>query len=258
MPWYEDWFDSDAYEVVYRQRDSADARRLIDLVERAAQPAAASRVLDVACGRGRHAILLAQRGYRVTGIDLSSNAIRTARRRAREEGLGIDFEVADMRELPFDGAFDGVVNLFTSFGYFDDDREHRLAIAQMARALRPGGWLVQDFLNAPHAEANLVPEDAREIHAEGIGRIEVRQRRWVDGAGGEPRLNKRIELCCFDAPAGEDDTYVFHESVRLLGLDDFAAMYAASGLRLEETFGDYDGGTHGPESPRLILLARRA
>jgi SAM-dependent methyltransferase len=257
MPWYETWFDSDAYEAVYRERNLEDARRLVDLVERVARPAPGARLLDVACGRGRHALLLAARGYRVTGVDLSANAIATARRRAARQELTARFEVADMRDLPYEAAFDGVLNLFTSFGYFEDDREHAEAVRQMARALVPGGFLVQDFLNAERAAASLVPEDERTQHAEGIGTVTVRQRRWLSNGDAGRRVNKRIELCCFDHAEGEPDTYVFTESVRLFSREDFERMYEAAGLRLEGVYGDYEGGPHTPESPRLILHARR-
>lgn len=259
MAWFEDWFDSESYEVVYRQRDLEDAGHLIDLIEQAARPAPASRVLDVACGRGRHARLLAKRGYRVTGVDLAPSAIRTARHRAALEGVDVEFEIADMRDLPFDQAFDGVVNLFTSFGYFDDDDQHRLAIRQMAEALVPGGWLVQDFINAPHAIAHLVPADERALEPDvSGGPTLLRQRRWVEVGPDGRRLKKRIELCCTDHAEGEPDTFEFTESVRLLERHDFEAMYAATGLELEAVFGDYHGGPHGPDSPRLILLARRS
>jgi SAM-dependent methyltransferase len=258
MTWYETWFDSDAYEVVYRERNLGDARRLVDLVERVGRPAAGARLLDVACGRGRHARLLAARGYRVTGVDLSANAVATARRRAAGEGLDARFEVADMRDLPYESAFEGVLNLFTSFGYFEDDDEHAEAVRQMALALAPGGFLVQDFLNAERTAATLVPEDERTLLAEGIGTVTVRQRRWLSNGGAGPRVNKRIELCCFDHADGEPDTYVFTESVRLFTVEDFERMYEAAGLRLEGVYGDYDGGRHTPESPRLLLHARLA
>lgn len=250
--WYETWFDSDAYEVVYRARDLADAERLVDLVERVARPAPGARLLDVACGRGRHARLLARRGYRVTGVDLSPRAVATARRRAAAEGLDVRFEVADMRHLPYEAAFDGALNLFTSFGYFDDDAEHAAAIAAMARALVPGGFLVQDFLGAEHAATTLVPEDERTVRVEGLGTVRIRQQRWLaDGPGGR-RVNKRIELWLDGG-----DRHVYTESVRLLTRADFERMYAAAGLVVEAAFGDYDGAPPGPDRPRLVLLARR-
>ena len=246
MAWYEEWFDSDEYELVYEQRDLSEARRLADLIERTAEPEPGARVLDVGCGRGRHSRILAARGYAVTGVDLSENAIRTARRRAAAEGLDVRFEQGDMCHLTYDAAFDGAVNLFTTFGYFDDDDDHQRVIDGIARALVPGGWFVQDFLNAPYVRAHLVAEDEKTIDG-----VRVRQQRWLDG----DRVKKRIT---FHRNGDEDDELPsFTESVRLLTAADFRRMYDAAGLTLEATFGDYDGSPHTPESPRLILYARK-
>jgi len=254
MPWYEEWFDSDAYELVYEQRDLSEARRLADLIERTAQPKPGARVLDVGCGRGRHSRILAARGYAVTGVDLSENAIRTARRRAADEGLDVRFEQGDMRCLDFDAAFDGAVNLFTTFGYFDDDGDHQRVIDGIARALVPGGWFVQDFLNAPYVRANLVAEDEKTVDgpAGSEQAVCVRQQRWLDG----DRVKKRITFHR-NGDDTEGELPSFTESVRLLTVADFRRMYDAAGLTLDTTFGDYDGSPHTPESPRLILYARR-
>ncbi|MEL6445846.1 MAG: class I SAM-dependent methyltransferase [Bacteroidota bacterium] len=257
MSWYEAWFDSDAYEVVYQNRNLADARRLLDLIERVAAPAPDAALLDVACGRGRHARLLAQRGYDVTGLDLSENAIATARKRAKQEGLSerVRFMVGDMRLPHFQQRFDGVVNLFTSFGYFADEADHARAVSAMAQALKPGGFLVQDFLNASYVRQHLVPRDVRTLDS-----IDVTQERWIaEDAPGGPRVEKRITLCCFEFDEAEGiaaEDHVFTESVRLLTRDDIAALYDAAGLTLLDTYGTYDGDPHTPESPRLILHAR--
>jgi SAM-dependent methyltransferase len=255
--WYKDWFDSGAYELVYHDRGLVDAAPLIDLIEAEAAPPHDGRILDVACGRGRHARLLAARGYRVTGIDFSAKAIETALRRAREEDVSVDFHEGDMRALPFNRCFDGVLNLFTSFGYFYDDFENEVAIEEMRRALVPGGFLFQDFLNADYVAETLVPEDERVIDSEELGEVIVRQKRWVRGINGGRRLEKRIELHCLHHADGEPDRYSYTESVRLFTLADFERMYDQAGLRLEKTFGHYDGRPHGPDTPRLILLARR-
>ncbi len=247
MAWYEDWFDSDAYELVYDQRDLSEARRLADLIERTVRPGPGGRVLDVACGRGRHSRILAARGYDVTGVDLSENALQSARRRAEREGLAVTFRQADMRALAFRAEFDGAVNLFTSFGYFDDEADHQRVIDGVARALVPGGWFVQDFLNAPYLAEHLVPRSERSVDGVRI----VQRRRIVDGAGGR-RVEKQITL------HRDGDTHAFAESVRLLEGEDFRRMYAAAGLALESTFGGYDGGPHTAGSPRLILVARKA
>ncbi len=245
MPWYEDWFNSDGYELVYDQRDLSEAEQLADLIETSVEPQPGAEILDVGTGRGRHARVLARRGYRVTGLDLAEKAIATARERSRTEGLTdeqITFVQGDMRLPHFQDRFDGVVNLFTSFGFFEDDADHQRAISSMAAAMKPGGWLVQDFLNAPYVRAQLVPQSEKEK-----GGIRVRQERWIDGDS----VRKRISL----TQNGEARTFV--ESVRLLAPEDFRRMYGEANLEIAQRFGDYDGNSYSAKSPRLILIARK-
>ena len=147
-----------------------------------------------------------------------------------------------MREPVCDGCADGVVNLFTSFGYFEDDAENERALAAMTTALRPGGWFVQDFLNAPVVADSLgaSEHETEEGHA-------IHQDRWIE----DGRVNKKITV----HHDGQTDT--FQESVRLFTLEDFKEMYERVGLELVELFGDYDGSDYEPdESPRLLLHAR--
>ena len=255
--WFRRWFDDAAYELVYARRDGAEARQALDLVERLAQPKPGAEILDVGCGRGRHSLALARRGYRVTGLDLAPRALDAARQRVAGAGLSgrARFVQADMRAIPFRDAFDGAVNLFTSFGFFDEEADHGRVLAGVARAVRTGGWVVQDFLNAPAVVAALVPRDERTIQrhtGEGAQRLHVRQERWLaDGPGGL-RVRKQITLT---APSGAVQT--FDESVRLLTRADLERLYAESGLAVEQVCGDYDGRPHTDQSPRLILLARR-
>ncbi len=256
--WYEEWFDRDEYELVYNERDLAEAARVVNLLERAVKPETGAAILDVGCGRGRHARTLARRGYRVAGIDLSARAIETARRRAAEEGLEAIFAQQDMREPFCTGCVGGAVNLFSSFGYFEDERDHARALGAVVTALRPGGWFFQDFMNAPHVRATLVPEDERRADGHTI-----RQRRWI----ADGRINKEITLrpdrTGGSAPGVQQnggpqngDAKTFRESVRLLTLEDFQRLYAEAGLELVQTFGGYDGRPHTDSAPRLILHAR--
>ncbi len=246
MSWYEEWFWSDAYTRVYDHRDEAEAEQLVDLIERELAPAQNAHILDIGCGRGRHARALARRGYQVTGLDLSEDAIAAARSQATAEGLDahLSFEVGDMRTPLCDGCADGVVNLFTSFGYFESDAENERALSAMATALRPGGWFLQDFLNAPQVAESL---GASEYETENGHTIH--QDRWID----DGRVNKKITI----HHDGQTDT--FQESVRLYTLSDLKEMYARVGLSLETVFGDYNGSKYVPdESPRLLLHAVNA
>ncbi|MFB6274310.1 MAG: cyclopropane-fatty-acyl-phospholipid synthase family protein [Salinibacter sp.] len=245
MSWYEDWFWSDAYTSVYDHRDEAEAKRLGDLIERELAPAPDAHILDVGCGRGRHARDLARRGHRVTGIDLSEAAIEEARTMATDEGLGakLSFRMGDMREPVCDGCADGVVNLFTSFGYFEDDAENERALAAMTTALRPGGWFLQDFLNAPVVANSLGTSE----HETEDGAT-IRQERWIENG----RVNKEITI------EHDEGTETFQESIRLFTVYDFEEMYASVGLELVELFGTYDGDDYDPDaSPRLLLHARK-
>lgn len=243
MPWYDGWFDSDAYTLVYAHRDTEEAEQCLDLIEAVQEPTPGARMLDVGCGRGRHSLQLARRGYRVTGIDLSEPSIQEARAAATEHNLPVIFDVRDMREAVCEACFDGVVNLFTTFGYFDDDAENQSALRAMRTALVRGGWFVQDFLNAPQVRATLVPEDEHVRHG-----VHIHQKRWIE----DGRIHKRITLTPED---GAPETH--RESVRLFTRADLEAMYEAVGLRPTHAFGHYDGRPHAGDSPRLILMAER-
>jgi len=243
MSWYEEWFWSDAYTRVYDHRDEAEAEQLVDLIEREIVPAPDAHILDIGCGRGRHARALARRGYQVRGLDLSDDAIAAARSEAIAEGLEarLSFEVGDMRVPVCEGCADGLVNLFTSFGYFESDAENERALSAMASALRPGGWFLQDFLNAPQAVDSLGTSE----HVTEEGHT-IQQDRWIDNG----RINKKITI----HHDGQTDT--FQESVRLYTLSDLEEMYTRVGLSLETVFGDYQGGEYVPnDSPRLLLHA---
>jgi SAM-dependent methyltransferase len=229
---------------VYRQRDEADAKRLLGLVLDHTRLETGSTILDMACGRGRHAKLLAEAGFQVTGVDLSERAIRDARDMARSAALDILFEVGDMRAYRCDEPFDMVVNLFTSFGYFDEDADDQKAVHVMAQALKRSGWLVQDFMNGAYWRAHFVPEDERQESG-----LRIRQRRWLENE----RLNKEIILD--DEETGRE--HRFTESVRLYGVDDFERMYHQAGLRIDRLYGGADGRPLDDEAPRMIIFSRR-
>lgn len=235
--WFEEWFGEE-YLHLYPHRDEADAARLVGLIARAVAWRPGWRVLDIACGAGRHAAALQALGARPIGFDLSASLLRVAR------GL-VDAPLvrADLRELPVrDGSADLTVNLFTSFGYFETDAEHASAMAGMLATVAPGGWFVIDFLNAATVRERLVPQETQDL------------------AGHPVTVTRRLS---------EDDRFVFKtiatpegrrfvERVRLFSPPELEAMIRPAGFDITARCGDYGGGPIGPGSPRTILVARRA
>ena len=237
--WFEHWFGEEYLEL-YPHRDDEEAGRAIALLAARGVVRPGDRVVDLACGAGRHAVALSRLGARVIGLDLSLPLLRAGQRRWREAEL----VRADIRVLPLrTGAADAVVNLFTSFGYFERDEEHQSVIADVARVLRKGGRFVLDFLNALQVRATLVPRDEKSIN----GRTVVQERRLEkDGR----YVVKTIHL------AGEGRSFM--ERVRLYERADLERMFERSGLAVDAVLGDYEGGAFTAASPRLLMLASKA
>ena len=232
--WFEEWFGEE-YLHLYPHRNDADAERVVGLLTRVLPWRQGWRVLDVACGAGRHLAALERAGVVPFGFDLSAALLRRAAACTRRPLVR-----ADMRVLPFRrGSMDVAVNLFTSFGYFAADEEHQDALGQMLATVRPGGWFVIDFLNAEQVRASLVPEETMRY---GNVSAEVRRRITSD----ERFVEKTIRLA---------DGRTFRERVRLLGPADLERMIIAHGARVAGRYGDYDGHPLG-KGPRTILTAQ--
>ena len=235
--WFEEWFGED-YLRIYQHRDESEAERVIDLIATHLPGGEIRAVLDLACGAGRHSKPLCERWWTV-GLDLSAALLRVARREAPDA----PYVRADMRELPFaDESFDLVVNLFTSFGYFEDDREHARVLARVRDAMKPGGTFVIDFLNASQVRRNLVPYDERVENG-----ITIEQSRTI--TTDDRFVEKTIRL----REAGRE--YV--ERVRLLSAGDLERMLEVAGFDVVHCFGDYSGTRWSDNSSRTILFASR-
>ena len=235
--WFEAWFGED-YLRIYQHRDETEAEHVVDLIARFLEGHDVRSVLDLGCGAGRHARVLCERWWTV-GLDLSAALLKIARR----EMPDAPYVRADMRELPFaPESFDLVVNLFTSFGYFEDDRENERVLVRVCDALRRGGTLVIDFLNASQVRAGLVPYDERVEQG-----VTIEQTRAI--SPDDRFVEKTIRL----RERGKE----YIERVRLLTPRDLERMLEVAGFAVVARIGDYAGAPWSATSPRTILFASR-
>lgn len=240
--WYRAWFNSPFYHKLYFEHDEREAQKFILRLLDHLKPPAGSRVLDVACGRGRHSKFLAAQGFDVTGIDLSFDSIEYAKEFEKEN---LHFYQHDMRLPLWVNYFDFAFNFFTSFGYFATRREHDNAIRTVAKSLKPGGIILFDYLNVHYVEDRLVHDEIKTI-----GDTQYEIHRWMD----EDHFYKKITITdpSLDAPKE------FCEKVAKLNLGDFTDMLSFQNLQVVEVFGNYElNGYDVRKTPRMIVIGRK-
>jgi SAM-dependent methyltransferase len=237
MAWYREWFGEEYLEL-YAHHDRDEAERQADFVEEQLGTVEPRAILDLACGAGRHTDVLRQRGHRVLGTDLS--IVLLARRPDLPRVAG------DMRRLPFAGeSFNWVLNFFTSFGYFETERENFQVLEEVVRILAPGGGFLIDLMNPEPVIANLqagesLTTDGRQVEIE----------RWYDPQAR--RVNKRIRIARANRPER-----TFLESVRAYRAEEVEIGLQWAGLRVTGTFGNFRGDPYERDSERLIVVARK-
>ena len=242
LPWYKQWFNSPYYHHLYFNRDEKEAAACIDKLINHLQPKPGAIMLDVACGKGRHAIHMAEKGFDVTGIDLSEDSIKEALLSQTEN---LHFFLHDMRLRFRTNYFDFAFNFFTSFGYFLTRHEHDEAIKTIALSLKNDGYFMLDYLNVSFSEDHLISESDLSIDG-----VNYSITKWFD----ETSFYKKITV--EDKTLGLSETY--QERVAKFSLQDFTEMFAGQGLQIEEVYGDYDFGNYDEKtSPRLIMIAKK-
>ena len=241
--WYKHWFNSHYYHLLYQHRDEEEALGFIQTLIQHLAPAQGSRMLDVACGKGRHSKALAEMGFDVTGIDLSEVSIAGA---LADEGEHLHFYQHDMR-LPFwVNYFHFAFNFFTSFGYFKTRREHDNAIRTIARSLYPGGIFIIDYLNVHYLE-----KQSDKSFTTTIEDINFHITKWQD----EAHFFKQIQIT---DQSNKTLRHLYTERVAKFTLGDFTEMLAYQGMQVKEVFGDYALGRYDVQrSPRMIVIAEK-
>lgn len=238
--WFEDWFNTNYYHMLYEHRNDEEAQVFIKKLVQEISIPQKSRILDLACGKGRHSRFLNTLGYNVVGVDLSEESITCAK---AHENEGLFFECRDMRKPIELGEFDLVCNLFTSFGYFETQSDNLTVLNAIRPSLKPNGILVIDFLNAEKVKAELIAEQT--IIKCGIS---FHIQRKIE----HERIVKTINFtdCSKD--------YTYQEKVQLLTLKDFEELFQKSGFKILSVFGDYNLGKFAPKnSERLLLIAQK-
>ena len=240
MSWFANWFDSPYYHILYKNRDEKEAQVFIDTLIKKLQLKKGSKLIDIACGKGRHATYFNKKGMNVVGVDLSPNSIASAK---QNENNNLQFSVHDMREVYKENHFDIVTNLFTSFGYFENKDDEQKAINAMAENLKSDGVLIIDFMNIKKIIANLISSEKKTIDS-----ITFNIKRSVQNN----HIIKDIEII------DDNETQHFQEKVKAITLANFTVFISNVGLKIIDIFGNYKLEEFNAQtSNRLILICKK-
>ncbi len=245
MAWYKDWFNSKYYHTLYGKRNDEEAEAMLLNLLNILNLKPKQKVLDLACGKGRHSKFLASKGLNVWGIDLSENSIECAKTYENEH---LKFEVHDMRKVYKPQYFDAVFNLFTSFGYFESFTDNLQTLKAVNENLKHNGLFIQDYLNADYVKANI-----KEYHEQEIEGIKFKIRKKIEFCA-ETESEMVVKTINFNA---DNEYFHFEEKVSLFTLSDFEAMYSMAGLEIENIYGNYQFEPFNNQlSERLILISK--
>ncbi len=241
--WYKDWFASEDYLDVYHHRNSEDADKLFTLILGNTNLRKSAKVLDAACGAGRHSLKFAENGFEVDGFDLSDTLLKIAKKEANYRNLPISFYRADLRNFSSDKEFDLVVNLFTSFGYFDTDEENFEFPLNAFKMLKKNGYYVLDYLNKLYVEQNLVASSEKNVNGK-----EIFEKRRIE----KGRVIKNICI------SKRNEKYEYLESVKLYSKDEIISEFDKIGFSVKEVFGNYLGKPYEKNtSERCIIIFQK-
>jgi SAM-dependent methyltransferase len=236
--WFTDWFNTSYYHILYKDRNDLDAQLFMKNITDFLELPKSAHILDLPCGKGRHAVFLNSLGYKVTGADLAKNSIVHAK---QFENANLKFKTHDMRN-PLEKTYNAIFNLFTSFGYFVDDSEDIKILENIKKGLKEGGFFVFDFLNAEKVKANLVEKEIKIVD-----KITFNiERQIIDGF-----ITKKISF------VADGKNHSFTEQVKYLDVDKVKTYLEQVGFNICNVFGNYTLTTFDKKnSDRLIIIAK--
>lgn len=240
--WFETWFNSPYYHKLYQHRNEDDAIMLIDNLFEYLKPETGSKILDLACGRGRHAAYIARKGFSTTGVDISENSIKTAIINYNIPNL--EFYTHDMRDPVRINYFDYVFNFFTSFGYFNRPADNKKVLKSVNLSLKPRGKFLIDFMNTTRVLDNLVEREMVDVD----GTEFYIRREFLD--------NKILKHIKFDA---EGRVYSYTERVQALMPYHFHNLFNDTRFKILAEFGNYKLEPFDTKkSERYMVLVEKA
>jgi len=236
--WFTDWFNTSYYHILYKDRNDAEAELFMKNITSFLNLPTTAHILDLPCGKGRHAVFLNSLGYKVTGVDLSVNSIKEAKKHENET---LQFKVHDMRDS-LNSTHDAIFNLFTSFGYFEDDIIDIKILEEIKKGINNNGFFVFDFLNAKKVKKQLVSSEIKTVDS-----IRFNIKREIkDGF-----ILKHINFFA------DEKQHSFTERVKYLDLEKMTEYLKKVGFKIEHIFGDYALNQFDSKtSNRLIIVAR--
>lgn len=240
MTWFADWFNSPFYHKLYKNRNESEAQHFIDNLIAFLKPNSENKILDLACGKGRHAIYLNTKGFDVEACDLAPESIEFAKKHENEK---LYFFIHDMRDNLTENKYDLVLNLFTSFGYFERLDENLKTLKSVNQSLKKSGKIVIDFFNTDFILQNLIPYEQKKIDG------------TIFNITKSVKNNIIFKEISFES---ENKNYEFIEQVQALKKSDFEYLLSKSGFKIETIFGNYNLDKYYEKtSERLIIVATK-
>lgn len=233
--WFTSWFNTPYYHILYKHRDDGEAEFFMQNIAQRLQLNQTSEILDIPCGKGRHAVYLNSLGYKIIGADLSSNSIEYAKQFENDQ---LKFEVWDMRH-PFKLKFDAILNLFTSFGYFDDDLQDIEVLKNFKDGLKQNGIAVIDFLNVHYVNEHLISQEIKTVDG-----IEFHISRKIENGF----ITKEINFFA------EQKKHSYIEKVKYIDMDKFLNYFEKAGFKIKHIFGSYQLEDFDLESSKRLIF----
>lgn len=256
--WWQTTFDEKYIATYVDAFTPQDTKKQVSFLVKHLKLEKGDRILDLACGYGRHSIELAKLGYSVTGVDFSKHFIEIAKKEAKKQKVVVEFIQADMRKIPFRNKFDAVINMFTSFGYFEDEKDHLLVLRNIANSLKKNGKFLLELNNFARTLSMVIKEGKTDKKTRLL--MSIQKQRLSNGLKVTTKNQIDIKAMRWNMTRvwkekGRAKSY--NTSVRLFSFPELRKLLHESGLEVERVWGGINGSSLVVDSKRLIILARK-